>query len=60
MQQYKVVSYSHLDILEKEVNDLIAAGWKAIGGVAVAYKHEHAANLVSHLVYVQAMIKDGE
>lgn len=59
MQQYKVVSNSHLDILEKEVNDLIAQGWKPQGGISLAYKHEHAPNLVSHLLYCQAMVKEG-
>ena len=60
MQQYRVVSNSHLDMLEKEVNDLLAQGWKSLGGISMAYKHEHAPNLVSHLVYAQAMTMDGE
>ncbi len=58
MEQYKILSNSYVEILEREVNELIAAGWKPQGGVGVAYKHEHAHNLVSHLVYVQAMIKE--
>lgn len=59
MQQYKIVSNGHIDVLEREVNDLLAEGWQLQGGVGVAYKHEHAHNLVSHLVYVQAMVKTG-
>jgi hypothetical protein len=59
MLQYKILSSSYTEVLEREVNEMIAAGWIPQGGVAVAYKHEHAHNLVSHLVYVQVVTKQG-
>ncbi len=58
MKQYKIVLNSHADILEREVNELIAQGWQPLGGVGMAYKHEHSHNVVSHLMYAQAMVKE--
>jgi hypothetical protein len=57
MLEYRILTNNHTDILEREVNDLIKEGWRPLGGVSVAYKHEHAHNLVSHLVYLQSMVK---
>jgi hypothetical protein len=58
MKQYKILSNSHIEILEREVNEMLTQGWQLQGGVGVAYKHEHAHNLVSHLVFVQALSKE--
>lgn len=58
--QYKILSSAHIDILEREVNEFLAAGWQLIGGVSVAYKHEHSPNIISHLVYVQAIAKTND
>lgn len=60
MLQYKILSSSYTEVLEKEVNEMIAAGWVPQGGVGVAYKHEHAHNLVSHLVYVQVITRQDQ
>ena len=60
MQQYVVIDNAHLDILQREVNEKLAQGWKVSGGIAVAYKHEHSNNVVSHLVYAQALVKEIE
>jgi hypothetical protein len=58
MQQYKVITNGHIDILERDVNELLAKGWQLAGGISAAYKHEHSANLLSHLVYSQALVKE--
>lgn len=57
MLQYKIIENSRIEMLEREVTQLISDGWFPLGGVSVAYKHEHSHNIVSHLVYVQALTK---
>ena len=58
--QYKIVSakntyqYNTLEKLEKEVNNLIAQGWKPLGGVSVVKPY---ATLTDYEAF-QAMIKE--
>jgi hypothetical protein len=48
MTRYKVVSATQLEELEKQVNNLLANGWKLQGGVSVG---------VGNSYFYQAMAK---
>ncbi len=60
MIEYTVVLKSDLNELETEVANLINDGWKTVGGISMAYKHEHVEgrHIPGHLVYAQAMLKE--
>jgi hypothetical protein len=60
MTDYKIVTNTQHTVVEAEVKELLAEGWKLAGGISVVYKHEHGEHrehVNGHLVYAQAMEK---
>ena len=63
MKNYKIVSNIQFTVVEMEVARLLNEGWVLAGGVSMVYKHEHNdhdEHIPGHLVYAQALEKDGE
>ena len=59
MKLYRIISYKEIAELEKEVVTLLNAGWALVGGIAMAYNHEHSDHHIpGHLIYVQALEKN--
>lgn len=62
MKQYTTIIRSDLKEMDYEVAKLLNEGWKPVGGVSMAYKHEHGEgrHIPGHLVYAQAMLKEDD
>jgi hypothetical protein len=53
---YKICTSLLAADVEKEVNDLMAAGWTPLGNLLIAQQHDEEGE--PHTIFVQAMVKD--
>ena len=54
---YQVIDNKNKTGLQTRVNDLISAGWKPSGGIAVILENSPPYNSMKHWMYYQAMIR---
>lgn len=56
MYRYKLIEASSIELLERDVNDLIDSGWRPLGGPCGAPFEDTFRR--PRIIYVQAMVLD--
>jgi hypothetical protein len=57
--QYEVITSTKLGDLQDRVRERIHAGWQPTGGIAAVHE-EAAGNKEPHMVFAQAVVKNGK